>query len=34
MQKLMLARGNEEFAFRVIDRADDPKKNDPGRAER
>lgn len=25
MQKLMLARGNEEFAFRVIDRAENPK---------
>jgi uncharacterized protein involved in exopolysaccharide biosynthesis len=26
MQKLMLARGNEEFAFRVIDRAQVPKR--------
>lgn len=25
MQKVMLARGNEEFAFRVIDRAEPPK---------
>jgi uncharacterized protein involved in exopolysaccharide biosynthesis len=25
MQKLMLARGNEEFAFKVIDRATPPK---------
>ncbi len=25
MQKLMLARGNAEFAFRVIDRAEVPK---------
>src|SRR5690606_2767647 len=25
LQKLMLARGNEEFAFRVIDRAQVPK---------
>jgi hypothetical protein len=26
MQKLMLARGNRDFAFRVIDRADVPKR--------
>jgi uncharacterized protein involved in exopolysaccharide biosynthesis len=26
LQKLMLARGNEEFSFRVIDRASVPKK--------
>ena len=26
MQKLMLARGNEEFAFRVIDHAEPPRK--------
>jgi len=26
LQKLMLARGNEEFAFRVIDRAEAPKE--------
>jgi uncharacterized protein involved in exopolysaccharide biosynthesis len=33
MQKLMLARGNEEFAFKVIDRATPPKKRDtPKRA--
>jgi uncharacterized protein involved in exopolysaccharide biosynthesis len=28
MQKLMLARGNEEFAFKVIDRATPPKQRD------
>lgn len=28
MQKLMLARGNEEFAFKVIDRAVPPKQRD------
>jgi len=28
MQKLMLARGNEEFAFKVIDRATPPKLRD------
>jgi uncharacterized protein involved in exopolysaccharide biosynthesis len=28
MQKLMLARGNEEFAFKVIDKATPPKKRD------
>jgi uncharacterized protein involved in exopolysaccharide biosynthesis len=28
MQKLLLARGNDEFAFRVIDRAVAPKKHD------
>jgi len=27
LQKLMLARGNEEFAFRVIDRAQSPKEH-------
>jgi uncharacterized protein involved in exopolysaccharide biosynthesis len=33
MQKLMLARGNEEFAFKVIDRAVPPKQRDaPKRA--
>jgi uncharacterized protein involved in exopolysaccharide biosynthesis len=33
MQKLLLARGNEEFAFKVIDRAVAPKKPDsPQRA--
>jgi uncharacterized protein involved in exopolysaccharide biosynthesis len=33
MQKLMLARGNEEFAFKIIDRATAPKKRDwPKRA--
>jgi LPS O-antigen subunit length determinant protein (WzzB/FepE family) len=33
MQKLMLARGNEEFAFKVIDRAVPPKERDaPKRA--
>jgi LPS O-antigen subunit length determinant protein (WzzB/FepE family) len=33
MQKLLLARGNEEFAFKVIDRAVAPKKRDsPKRA--
>jgi uncharacterized protein involved in exopolysaccharide biosynthesis len=26
LQKLMLARGNEEFAFRVIDKAEPPKR--------
>jgi uncharacterized protein involved in exopolysaccharide biosynthesis len=28
MQKLMIARGNEEFAFKVIDRATPPKQRD------
>jgi uncharacterized protein involved in exopolysaccharide biosynthesis len=28
MQKLMLARGNEEFAFKVIDKATPPKQRD------
>jgi uncharacterized protein involved in exopolysaccharide biosynthesis len=28
MQKLMLARGNEEFAFKVIDRATPPKQRE------
>jgi len=28
MQKLMLARGNEEFAFKVIDKAVPPKFRD------
>ena len=28
MQKLMLARGNEQFAFKVIDRATPPKQRD------
>ena len=33
MQKLMLARGNEQFAFKVIDRATPPKQRDaPKRA--
>jgi uncharacterized protein involved in exopolysaccharide biosynthesis len=33
MQKLMLARGNEEFAFKVIDKATPPKQRDaPKRA--
>jgi len=33
MQKLMLARGNEEFAFKVIDPATPPKQRDaPKRA--
>jgi LPS O-antigen subunit length determinant protein (WzzB/FepE family) len=33
MQKLLLARGNEEFAFKVIDRAVAPKRHDsPQRA--
>ena len=33
MQKLMLARGNEQFAFKVIDRATPPKLRDaPNRA--
>ena len=26
MQKLLLARGNEEFAFKIIDKATPPKK--------
>jgi len=26
MQKLMLARGNEQFAFRIIDSAEVPKR--------
>ena len=33
LQKLMLARGNQEFAFRVMDRADPPKRrSSPKRA--
>jgi uncharacterized protein involved in exopolysaccharide biosynthesis len=33
MQKLLLARGNDEFAFKVIDRAVAPKQRDsPQRA--
>ena len=31
MQKLMLARGNEQFAFKVIDRATPPKQRDAPR---
>lgn len=31
MQKLMLARGNEQFAFRVIDEATPPKRRDSPR---